>query len=215
MRLYLSSYKFGNKPEELIRLVGDKNKRVALIPNAVDYSDDQERRQESLKKDLEILSGLGFIPEEVDLRKYFNKEQELKAAMSQFGMVWVRGGNTFLLRRAFKQSGFDKVIKSLLEEDEIVYAGYSAGVCILAPSFRGLELVDNPEVIAAGYDKEVIWEGLNVLNYIIAPHYKSDHPESAAIERVVSYLDENHLPYQTLRDGEVILIEGNKETLIT
>ncbi len=210
MRLFLSSYQFGNKPEELVRLVGDENKSVAIIANAGDLATDQERK-EGVQRQIDRLKDLGFLGEEVDLRDYFNKEKELEEKLSSFGMVWVRGGNTFLLRRAFKQSGFDNIIKKFLAEDKIVYAGYSAGVCILAPSLRGLHIVDHPELITDKYDKEVIWEGLGILPYSVAPHYKSDHPESADVDKEVVYMEENNIPYKTLRDGEVVVINGDSE----
>jgi dipeptidase E len=53
----------------------------------------------------------------------------------------------------------------------------------------------------------VIWEGLGIIDYVIVPHYKSDHPESEIMEEVVEYLIENKIPYKTLRDGEVIIVE--------
>jgi dipeptidase E len=50
---------------------------------------------------------LGFKPEELDLRNYFEKSKELAKKLSEFGLFWVIGGNTFLLRRAFAQSSID------------------------------------------------------------------------------------------------------------
>lgn len=210
MRLYLSSYKLGNYSEELVKLVGGGNKLVAVIVNAGDFVTPEERK-EGVQRQIDAMTALGFSAEELDLRKYFNKEKELRELMPKFGLVWVRGGNTFLLRRAFKQSGFDSIIKELLKKDEIVYAGYSAGVCVLAPSLRGLEIVDQPELITDGYQKEIIWDGLGVLNYSIAPHYKSDHPESADVDKEVAYMEAHNIPYKTLRDGEVLVINGEEE----
>ncbi len=214
MRLYLSSYKLGNFPQELVRLVGEGSKRVAVILNAADFTSVAERA-EGLQRQIDLLAGLGFLGEEIDLRKYFNKEQELKEIMSKFGAVWVRGGNVFLLRRAFKQSGFDNIIKELLAEDKIVYAGYSAGPCVLAPSLHGLEIVDPPELLAEGYDKEIIWDGLNILPYSFSPHYKSDHPESGDIDKEIAYMEEHNIPFKAVRDGEVIVINGDRETFFS
>lgn len=214
MRLYLSSNSVINIPDELVRLVGVENKRVAVIANAVDITTAQVR-EGILEKQIDELKELGFSGEEIDLRDYFNKEKEMEEKLSSFGVVWVTGGNTFILRRAFKYSGFDNIIKKFLAEDKIVYAGYSAGVCILAPSLRGLHIVDHPELITDKYDKEVIWEGLGILPYSVAPHYKSDHPESADVDKEVVYMEENNIPYKTLRDGEVIVINGDKETIFT
>ncbi len=112
-----------------------------------------------------------------------------------FDCIWVRGSNVFLLRRAFYQSGFDEILKELLEKDQIACGGYSAGVCILAPALKGLELVDEPYDVPAGYNKEVIWSGHSILPYSVAPHYKSDQPDSADVDRCVEYFKEHNMPF--------------------
>lgn len=213
MRLYLSSYGLGNKPEEMLSLIGD-NKRTAIITNAKDYAL-PEARAERLQREIENLTSLGLQPEELDLRSYFGKTKELKTAIADFGYFWVRGGNVFLLRRAFKQSGFDNLLIELLQNDRVAYGGFSAGICVLAPSLRGFELVDLKDDVSEGYDKAVVWDGLGVLEYTIAPHYKSDHPESADIDTCVDYFKENGIPYKTLRDGEAIVVDGKEEKVVS
>ncbi len=212
MRLYLSSYGLGSKPEEMLSLIGD-NKRTAVIMNAQDAVT-AGRRSERLGQEIEGLSGLGLQPEELDLRNYFDDPSQLKSAIEKFGYIWVRGGNVFLLRRAYKQSGFDELITELLKEDRIVYGGFSAGVCVLAPSLHGIELVDPTDVRADGYNSEIIWDGLGILDFAIAPHYKSDHPESADIDKCVAYFKENGILHKTLRDGEAIVINGNEQRIV-
>lgn len=76
MRLYLSSYKFGNYTEELIKL-SSNNKKVGVIMNAVDWSDDKKRVAKSLDEQMDVLKSLGFEPEQIDLRNYFKKKEEL------------------------------------------------------------------------------------------------------------------------------------------
>jgi dipeptidase E len=213
MRLYLSSYKFGNFTDELVKLVGS-NKRVAVIGNSRDWSEDRERAEKGLQEQIQTLNSLGFSAENLDLKKYFSKKEALKKYLSQFGLVWVLGGNTFVLKRAYEQSGFDLIIKEILEKDEIVYGGYSAGVVILSPSMKGLEIVDDPNIVPEGYAPEFSWDGLGLVSYSIAVHYLSDHPESALVEKEVEYLEKNKIPYKTLRDGEVIIINGDKENLL-
>ncbi|MCA9349317.1 Type 1 glutamine amidotransferase-like domain-containing protein [Candidatus Saccharibacteria bacterium] len=212
MRLYLSSYKLGNKPEEMLTLIGD-NKRTAIIANAQD-SKSVESRTERVQQEIESLTALGLQPEELDLRDYFGKTAELADKLNDYGYIWVRGGNVFILRKAYEQSGFDNLIVEMLKKDKIAYGGFSAGVCVLAPSLRGIELVDPKDEIAEGYDKEVIWSGLGLLDYAVAPHYRSDHPESQDIEKCVEYFKTNNIPYKTLRDGEAIVINGDQETLL-
>lgn len=212
MRLYLSSYKLGNQPEQMLPLIkGDK--KTAIIMNAQDNVL-PERRAERFQEEMDNLTSLGLQPEELDLRTYFGKDDELEEHAKQFDYFWVRGGNVFLLRRAFRQSGFDRIISELLKDDKVAYGGFSAGVCVLAPSLHGIELVDPKDAVSESYDNEVIWDGLGLLNYAIAPHYKSDHPESADIDKCVDYFKANGIAYKTLRDGEAILIDGKKETFL-
>jgi len=213
MRLYLSSYKLGNFSDKLVKLVGD-NQRVAVIANSRDWSKDLARAAKGLEEQIQGLNSLGFSAEELDLRKYFGKKEALKNYLSQFGLVWVLGGNTFVLKRAYEQSGFDLVIKEMLAQNKIVYGGYSAGVVILSPSMKGLEIVDDPNVVSEGYAPEFNWDGLGLIDYSIAVHYRSDHPESAMVEKEVEYLENNNIPYKTLSDGEVIIVDGDREEVL-
>ncbi|MGH8178822.1 MAG: Type 1 glutamine amidotransferase-like domain-containing protein, partial [Steroidobacter sp.] len=92
-------------------------------------------------------------------------------------------------------------------DGDFVYGGYSAGSCVLAPSLKGIEVVDPPELVPTGYEPEVIWDGLGVLSYCIAPHFDSEHPESLLIDDVVDYFERHGISYRTLRDGEAIILD--------
>lgn len=212
MRLYLSSYQLGNQPEELVRLIG-KNKKVAVIVNASDDAS-QEVRDQQLDNQIANMQTLGLVPEELDLRDYFGNAEKLHENLNQYGAVWVKGGNVFVLKRAYEQSGFDHIIKGMLERDEIVYAGYSAGVCIVAPVLNGLEVCDNPGAVPEGYSANFSWNGMGIVGYSILPHYQSDHPETHMIDRVVEYMQENKMPFKTLRDGEAIVVHGSRDNIV-
>jgi dipeptidase E len=207
MNFYLSSFKLGDKSAELVRLMG-KNKKIAYIPNACDYTKvDWDRRNTWEKQDMQSLKDLGLSVEYFDLKKYFGRTEQLREKLSEFGGVFLRGGNTFILRQAMKLSGFDIIFKELLKKDDFVYSGYSAGICVLAPGFKAIQQVDDPTDHPYPEQKETIWEGLGFLDYIILPHYKSDHPESADIYKEVEFAKKNMIPFKTLKDGEVIIIE--------
>jgi dipeptidase E len=213
MRLYLSSYKIGNHPERFLKLLGD-NKKVAVIRNAVDYAEPVARK-ESLGRVIEELKGIGLTDiEEIDLRNYFGKEKDLEEKLKEFSGVWVAGGNVFVLKQAVEKSGFEIVIKKLLVEDRIVYAGYSAGSCLATPTLKGIELVDDVALAYKDGVEDFTWDGLGLVPYSIAPHYRSDHHESERIEKTVEYFEKNKMPYRALRDGEVIVIENGKETVL-
>lgn len=213
MNLYLSSYRLGSHPEVLQELSGP-NKKAAVIANATDYKSADERRI-GLDREVQDLESLGFIPEELDLRLYFDKPNLLSEKIEEYGLVWARGGNAYLLRQAMARSGFDETLKIKLNSDpNFVYGGYSAGIVVLAPTMEGLDIVDDIHVRAEGYKNELIFTGLGILKYSVIPHYKSDHPESPAIDEVVEYLDQHKIIYKTLRDGEVIVIRGSTVSLI-
>jgi len=215
MKLYLSSYKLGNRPNELVNLLGDRKKIIAYIPNALDFATDLERRKQSINSDIDELKAIGITVEELDLRLYFNKTAELSAQLSKYGAVFVRGGNCFVLRRAFYMSGLDKLLPELIRTEALVYSGYSAGIDMLAPSLHGAELVDDPYTIPIGYDAKIIWECLNLLTYTVTPHYKSNHNESADMDKSIEYMINNYIPFIALRDGEVIIIDGEKHNIIS
>jgi len=67
------------------------------------------------------------------------------------------------------------------------------------------------DVVPAGYDPELRWDGLGILPYCLLPHYKSDHPESAGIDQTLEYMVDHHLPFKALRDGEVLVKDGDRE----
>lgn len=209
MKLYLSSYKFGNFTNELVKLIGD-NKRVAIIMNALDYGD-PVRVQKSLEDQISTFKSMGLEAEGLDLRNYFSDNSNLESKIQEYGSVWVCGGNSYVLQRAFTQSRFASIIKELVENEEIVYAGYSAGVVVITPTLSGIELVDDPNIVPENYNNECSLDGLGLIKYVVAVHYKSDHPESAQVDKYVEFCEKENIPYKTLRDGEVIVVDGNRE----
>ncbi len=178
MRLYLSSFGFDNCAGELVALARG-SKRVAVIVNALENR--PEARARWLQTQTEELAKFGFIATELDLRKFFGKARDLQKTTDGVGAVWINGGNAIILRRAMKQSGFDEWIKSALHRDEVVYAGFSAAAVIVSAKLSGLELVDNATEAPDGYDRAIVWEGLGLLPYMIALHFRSDHPESSDV----------------------------------
>lgn len=207
MKLFLSSYQIGSAPEKLTELIG-LNKRAALIMNATDPFGN-ERRPQYVAKYKEAFLQLGIVIEELDLRDYFDPRNDLRSTMSKYGLIWAAGGNTFALRWAMSKSGFDKILPELLTKMELVYGGFSAGACVLSPTLRGTHLVDEPEKVPA---TELQWDGLGLIDFCIAPHFRSNHPESDAIENVVAWYEKNNVKYQALRDGEAIRIyQGQTE----
>ncbi|MEI6728387.1 MAG: Type 1 glutamine amidotransferase-like domain-containing protein [bacterium] len=207
MKLYLSSYKLGDSGEKLKLLLENTNHQCAYISNALDYSTDLVRRSKHEKRDMQYLTELGLQVDLLDLREYFDKQDHLEKKLSEYAMVWISGGNVFVLRQAMKLSGFDEIIlKFNKEKSEFVYAGYSAAVCVLSPNFKGMEIVD-PEDIGPYYSKiGTIWQGLSIIDFNPVVHYQSDHPESEDANKELQFYIDNKIKYKTLRDGDMIII---------
>jgi dipeptidase E len=180
VRLYLSSFRLGEDPELLVRLTGERA-HIVVIANAMDDAPADVRRQ-AVQRELQALSDLGLRPAELDLRSYFGNAAPLSRDLARYGAVWVRGGKVFMLRYALYRAGGDTILAGALQRDALVYAGYSAGPCVLAPSLRGLEAVDNAGAVARIYGASPVWAGLGVLGFSIVPHCQSPgHPESARL----------------------------------
>ncbi|MBS1493650.1 MAG: Type 1 glutamine amidotransferase-like domain-containing protein [Bacteroidetes bacterium] len=212
MRLYLSSFHLGNHPAKFAEMIqGDKN--TAIILNARDYFPAEDREAGRLQQ-IENLNRIGIKGSEIDLRKYFGRQEELKTVMNDFDAVWIPGGNVFLLRHAMKMSGFDEILVQLIREDKIAYGGYSAGIVVLSETLEGLDIVDDIKYVKKMYNEQPIWNGLGILPYSIAPHYKSNHPETDLIDELVMYYIDNNIKYITLKDGQAIVINGDKEELV-
>lgn len=208
MRCYLSSFRIGNQAARLQRLVGGKVE-TAVIANAVD-ADPTPVRQAKVEGELEALSALDLRPEELDLRTFFDRPDATEAALDGYGLVWLRGGNVFVLRHALHRSGADEALRRLLRRDALVYGGYSAGPCVLGPTIRGFSATDDPTVVTEMYGADPMWAGLGVVDFVVVPHVDSpDHPESERLTDLAARFHANGVLHRSLRDGEVLIIDGH------
>ncbi|MBF9069494.1 Type 1 glutamine amidotransferase-like domain-containing protein [Streptacidiphilus fuscans] len=210
MRLYLSSFRVGDHPDRLLGLLPGGPGRIAVIADAMDAAREDVRRA-GVAREVDALAALGFRPQELDLREFFDRPHaEVERALAPFRAVWVRGGNAFVLRHAMARSGADGVLSARLREDSLVYAGYSAGPCVLAPSLRGLELCDGPQQVTEVWGAEPLWDGLGVLAHAFVPHVDSPgHPETELCAEVAAHYRSTGVPHRTLRDGQVLLVDGD------
>ena len=189
-----------------------RGRRVGVIGNAMDMLPAGERTAR-LEAEFDALEGLGLDASEIDLRTV----GEPRAAFDGLDALWVRGGNTFVLRYALAASRTDEVITRLVLDDSIVYAGYSAGVCVLAPNLNGLEQCDPVADVARanGADAQARFDGLGVLSYTVVPHIDSpDHPECDVLERVAAAYRRDGTQHRTLRDGEALVVDGDRTYVV-
>lgn len=213
MKLYLSSYRLGNHGGKFAELVGKPHAKVAVSVNALDNILALARTL-IVKREINDIKSLGFKAEELDLRKYFQKDGLIEK-MKSYDAVWFSGGNTFLLVKAFKQSGFDKVLDTLVKTDQLVYAGYSAAFSAVSPSLHGVELVDNKAAKAKGYKPGVLWDGYGLIDFYPIVHFRSNHQESAMVEKEYAYVKANKIKHKTFHDGQVYIVNGSRQLILS
>lgn len=212
MRLYLSSFRNGDHPEHLLRLMRRPG-RVVVVANAMDGAP-PDVREAAVQLELDNLASIGLEATELDLREYDGRDR-LADALKGVEVLWVRGGNVFLLRHAMATSGADRLLPELLARDALVYAGYSAGPCVLAPSLRGLERCDDAAEVRRCHGVEPLFDGLGVLDFAVVPHVDSDgHPESEVLGEVAAHYAATGVPHRTLRDGQALVVDGDRTELI-
>ncbi len=204
MRYYLSSYELGKETEKLKSLV--PNNKIGYIPNARDFTGhDLEKREIRTTNDMNSLRELGIEAEEIDLRNYFGKTEELKNKITDLGAIFISGGNVFVLRQAMKLSGLDNILLNMKDDPTFLYAGYSAAGCVLYKDLHAYPIVDKPDTPYE--NQEMIWEGLDLVDFAFMPHWDSDHPESLEVGMEIEHCKQNSIPYKAIRDGEVIIIK--------
>lgn len=83
------------------------------------------------------------------------------------------------------------MVRRRLAEDSLVYAGYSAGACLLGPAFPGR----NGERIS----------GLGIVPFTVIPHAGS-RPDP---DPLVQWFVEHDVPYLELFDGEAVIVDAD------
>ncbi|MDR0591091.1 MAG: peptidase E [Candidatus Nomurabacteria bacterium] len=213
MRLFLESM-WGEHLSALHELVGD-NKTVLVILNASDRKSGLGRAWKRFKH-LHHWRRAGFDPVELDLRKFFDKKAKLKKFIKSKspGLIYAAGGNTFILRRAYKQSSFDDILVADLKEDKYVYAGGSAGAVIVCKDLAYyINPDDDPTETPKGYDTWPIMDGLGIIREYIVPHYDTDWfgPYAKQAVREITKAGKKAIK---LRDSDGLLVHGRRVELL-
>ncbi len=202
---YLSSCIFNDNDEFLKEWINKHDNKILLIFNALDNKG-EEKIINNTKSDKEILEKIGFNVKVIDLKDYFDKQDKLRELFNEYHALCIMGGNVYVLRSAMKCSGLDKILQELINDDNYLYTGYSAGGCILSKDLKIYDLIDTPLDF---YNKGIIYDGLGLIDYVFIPHYQSNYHKVHLIHETVDICKNNNINFKALRDGEVT-IERNK-----
>ena len=210
MLLYLSSQGLGGDPSALA--APRAGARAGLVLNALDGYPDRQRNWDRERDDL---AGLGYAAEELDLRDSWSSPAgELASRLARLDLVWVVGGNVFVLARAMALAGFGAALADAAARGDLRYGGYSAGSCVAGPDLTGIEAMDEPDLVPPGYPATGVPAAcLGLVPFRIVPHVVEANEESAGAAVAVSRLREAGLEFRALRDGEALVVRDGEVTL--
>lgn len=200
-KLLLSSYANFVIEKGLKLLFDDVSKiKLAYITTAAKGT----RNKEYVQRHKEMLEKAGCNFEELDIEG--KNENSLRELLKDKNAIWVEGGNTFYLLKAIRESGFDIVVKELVEKG-VYYIGSSAGSYVACPTIEMVtwkkpgEEKDNFEVTN--------FIAMNFVPFLIKAHYEPK-------KRDVMKEKISQTKYQTkvLKDGQAILVEGDNYKLV-
>lgn len=205
MKLFLASLA-SETLDLVLPLLPDKpqNLKLAFIPTAADPYPLDNRPW--MIADRAKAVSMGFKITDYDIN---NKNiSSLRKDLSEFQVIFVDGGNTYYLLNEMKKSGFDVVIKELVNKG-VVYIGSSAGSCVACSTINHVELVEHKDVVEDMKD----FDGLNFVDKLILPHYgRSKYSDRHGDILAIKQFGNRILP---LRDNQVLIVNSDNIEVVT
>jgi dipeptidase E len=178
-----------------VRAVGPAA-RIGVVVNAVD---DRPAADRALATELESdeMSRLGLRPTPVDLRV-----PDDLALLDDLDALWVRGGNTFVLRAALAVAGADTTIVDRVRAGTLVWAGYSAGAAVCSPDLRYVAAVDDPAAAGAS----PITTGLGLVDRPVVPHVDGSYDEALRCAELSARLTAEGIEHHRIGDRDALTV---------
>lgn len=189
-----------NVKEEIFKILPKpaNQTKVAHIITASKMEDDTSY----VEKDKRSMEEAGFQVTDIDIAG--KSENELMSLLKDLDVIYVQGGKTFYLLKAVRESGFDRIIKELIENG-IVYIGVSAGSIIAGPTIE--------TSIWKGIDKNKFgvtdFTGLNFVPFNIFVHYTEQYRELFIEESKKSSYS-----VRILTDDQAFLVQDGEVRLV-
>ncbi len=178
-------------------LENKKNPIVAYLPLASLYA---ERWLEFVEEAFKGLAHLKTVNAELMSQK------EIENILRDCALVYVPGGNTFLLNHRLHVSGVLPYLKKKVQSG-LPFVGHSAGAIVCGPNILTSKDMNTVETSA--------FEGLNATPFNISPHYPLDaYGQSVKDEWLADYHFFHDNPVIMLCDGAYVKVDGKKTTLV-
>ena len=154
-------------------------------------------------KDKQNMLDVGFQVTDVDIQ--VKNETHLRKILKDSDVIYVQGGDPYLLLKHVKLSGFDKVVKEYLKQGKI-YIGVSAGSYIACPTME-MALWKKPKRSKHGLAGNET--AMNLVPFLLSVHYEEKF--RAMIQKGIS---STRYPVKILTDDQAMLVKGNSYTLV-
>lgn len=122
---------------------------------------------------------------------------EITSALQRATLLYVGGGNTFLLLEKMKATGFAEHLGAFFEKGGL-YIGSSAGAVVAGPDIAFIACMDNPSGISL-----TDFSGLNLVSFNILPHI--DHPHYSEQARQADF---DNRPTIGLREDQFLYVKN-------
>lgn len=184
-----------------------ENLKIGLIDTAFKASEDQDFIK-YMDEYLELMRNSG-----IDFKKFDIKDktkEEIINFFSDRNVIQVCGGNPFYLLKVVMETGFDLILKNLLEKG-LSYIGCSSGASLVSPTMEvGAWKINRNKYGLTDFT------ALNYVPFLIKCHYVDDKKDEI-IERIKKL----KYPLKILKDDQLLYIEndnirfiGNSEEVV-
>lgn len=134
------------------------------------------------------------------------RQKEIEEILRDASLVYIPGGNTFLLNHRLHISGVMPYLKKKVQAG-LPLVGFSAGAIVCGPN-----ILTSNDLNTVGTS---FFEGLNVTPFNFSPHYPLDsHGQLVKDEWLSDYHFFHDNPVIMLTDGAHVRVDGKKTTLV-
>jgi len=158
-----------------------------------------------LARDKKRMTAAHWNFEEIDIEG--KSYDALKKLLTNKDVIFVEGGNTFYLLKAIRETGFDKIVKKLTENN-VVYVGSSAGAVVAGPDIWPIRFIDDPSKA-----KLKSFKGLNLVGFVPLPHF-GNKKYSKPYTKVMEDLKKTGYKYVKIREGGAAFVKNGKVKMI-
>lgn len=175
---------------------------VAFIPTAANLYEDKSW----LMKDRDKLTAMGFTVKDVNLEE--KTKEQLQKELTDIDVIFVSGGNTFYLLQQVRESGFDEIVKDMIEKG-VVYIGSSAGAVLVSPTIEPVKGMDDE----ADAPRLTSYEGLGIVDYLVLPHYGDDYYKEQ-YKRMLNEWGNKGYELKLLTNNQALIVNGTETHLV-